>query len=71
MVDVRVGQQDEVQLLGRNRQGLVFKQVFPLLHAVVDDAALVADLKIGTAARDLMGSAEKGYFHCVSLLTAS
>ena len=63
MVDVGVGQQDEVQLARGDGDGLVLEEIFPLLHAVVHKAALVADLDIGTAPRDLMGRSEKGDLH--------
>ena len=63
VVDVGVGQQHEVQLRRGDGDGLVFKEVAALLHAVVHQALLVAHLQIGTAPRDLMGGAEKRDLH--------
>ena len=67
MVDVRVRQQHEVQLLRGDGDGLVLEQIAPLLHAVVHQTLFVADLEIGAAPRDLVGRAEKCHFHGFSL----
>ena len=63
VVDVGVGQQHKVQLRSPDRQGLVFKEILPLLHAAVHQALFIAHLDERAAAGDLMGRAEKCDFH--------
>ena len=54
VVYVRVGQQDEINAAGADGQLLVHENVLALLHAAVDQTALVADLDESAAACDFM-----------------
>ena len=60
---MRVRQQGDIHLAGGYGQALVHEHVLPLLHAAVHDKADSAALDEGAAARDLVGRAEKRYFH--------
>ena len=62
MVDVGVGQQEEVNVPGLYRERLVFIKVAPLLHAVVHQAGHTSHLDKGAAARDLVAGAQKRQF---------
>lgn len=71
VIDMRMGQKHIVDFRRQNGKRFVFKRVFSLFHAVVDQQMFVAGRKIGAAARDLMRRAEKCHFHgeinsCVS-----
>ena len=63
MVDVRMGEQHEIQFRIWDRQRLVHKQVFPLLHAEVDDSLSLPHGNQRTGARDLMCRAVKTNLH--------
>ena len=67
MVDVRMRQQNKVQLGRRNRHRPIDKNVLSLLHAEIHNALLVSDLDQGTAAGDLVRSPVKTKFHPVCL----
>ena len=66
VVDVRMGQQHEIQLARGDGQGSVLIEVPALLHAVIDNALLVADFDISAAAGHFMRGAYKSYLHSLS-----
>jgi hypothetical protein len=59
MVDVGVGHDHAVDLVGVERKVLSFLLIAPLLHATVDEDILAVHLKIMAAARDLARRPEK------------
>ena len=63
MVDVRMSEQHEIQFRIRDRQRLVHKQVFPLLHAEVDDSLSLSHGNQRAGACDLMRCAVKSNLH--------
>ena len=63
VVDVGVGQQDEVDVPGLHGQFHIFIQVLALLHAAVHQPLDVPNFNEGAAAGDLMGGADKCQFH--------
>ena len=65
---MRVGHQNKIQDICRDRKLLIFKQILALLHAAVDKTLFVAYLEKRAASRDLVGSAQECYFHSVLLI---
>ena len=59
MVNVRVGQQDKINISCFHGQLYIFVQVLALLHATVYQTADIADFDQCAAACDFMGSADK------------
>ena len=57
VVDVGVGQQHRIHIPRQHRQGGVFVDVSPLLHAAVDENAVGSGLQQGAGAGDLVGGA--------------
>ena len=71
MVDMGVGQQQAVQLAGRQIHRLIFVQVGALLHAAVDQQPVPGRLQQKAAARHFVRGAQKGQFHRVRLLCSN
>ena len=63
VVDVRVGDDHIVNVIGRKVQHGVVSLVLALLQAAVDEDLLAADFHAVAAARDGLGRPEKGEFH--------
>ena len=63
VVDVRMCQEDKVDLRRRDRQVHILKAVDPLLHAAVDQEFLLSDLYKMTASRYFVRRADKHQFH--------
>ena len=59
VVDMGVGEQHEIQLRRADRQLLIHEEILALLHAVVHYSLLIAHLKEGATAGNLMCCAEK------------
>ncbi len=68
MVDVRMGQQNAVQLSGCHGQGLILINVAALLHAAINQIIAPVGRQQRAATGYFMGSAQKGQFHRESLL---
>ncbi len=63
MVDVRVSEQNIVDVGGLNGDFLVLVHILALLHAVVNQNVLAAGGKITAASGHFAGGADKGQFH--------
>ena len=63
VVDVGMGEQNEVDMTGRHRDLDVLEHVLALLHTEINEELFSAGFDICTASGDLVGSTDECHFH--------